>query len=261
MLTERFHDCGSVAPMIRMIIANTAQADAVGAAAQASGVGIRLRPFIASDLERLRQPVLVVFDAERAPDIDPDLLQSLRRTLGGPIRYSPVLVFTGGDKKPWHDAGAMALSPGVGAKRIREVIELALTTNRDWVTSSTYIGPSRRAHKALLPLSRRRAEDQGQGAGRTALRVPPSQRASLGVISRRLTLSVTLLSGSTIEVRRAFQATVAELRDAAEAHERPDLLVSIDMLAREADAFVADARRDNSVAENAVRDLNELLDS
>jgi hypothetical protein len=247
--------------MIRLIVANTAQADAVGAAARAAGVAIRSRPFIASDLERLKQPALIVFDAERAPDLTPDLLQTLRRTLGGAVRYSPALVFTGGDKRSWFEAGVIALGPGVGAHRIRQAIEICLASDRDWVTSSAYVGPSRRQHRAFLPLSRRRAEDRStrKGAGRALPTPAPS--ASLGVLTRRVAIGVTLLTGSTIETRRAFKATVEEMQASAHAHGRSDLHGPIAVLLHEADAFVLDARRDNAAAERAAGELAERADA
>jgi hypothetical protein len=246
--------------MIQWVIAHTAHAEAVAEAGGVFGASVRAKPFIASDLERLRQPVVIAFDAARALDITPDVLLSQRRTLGGAIRYSPVIVFSDAERRAWLDAGAFVLAPASSARRVKDAIKTALSADEDWVTSATYIGPSRRSQNALLPLSRRRAEDQEPRAGGARAR-GGAPTASLGVISRRLSLSVALLTGSTIEARRAFRKTVEEMRAGAIAHGRPDLSAAVEALLGEAIAFEADARRDNSAAERAVAALNRLLEA
>lgn len=246
--------------MARKILIATAHREPVLAAARAFGAQAHVRTFTRSDLERLKSPFLVVMDSGRPADLDPDMLQVLRRNNRGGMRYSPFIVFCDGrEQGAWRSAGALVLPHKADRATIRKAVQEALESARAWVTSATYVGPCRRRRKAVLQWRNRRAADAEAAAARTQEKAKKagveSRVFSLDVLMRRLTLSATLLQGSTIESRRAFRDLVGDLQVSADACHRSDLARLTGALMREAELFVQDAQRDNG----AVQDLLDRL--
>lgn len=245
----------------RQIVVNTSHKDAVLAAARSFGVQALARTFARADLERLKTPVLAIIDAGRVADLGPEELQTLRRTNRGGARLSPMLVFCGrgDDAAAWRAAGAVTLPHGASIAAIKKGIQEALDGARAWVTSSTYVGPCRRKHTVILNWRKRRTADavkraEAKGQAQTEGRV-----GSVDQIVRRLTLSATLLSGSTIESRRAFRDLANDLAASANAHGRGDISGPISHLRREADAFVNDGQRSNARIEAILAEISQAL--
>ncbi len=249
--------------MIRQYLIGTSNKEAVLAAARAFGAQTHVRAFTRGDLEGLKNPLLVIIDSGRVDGLDADMLQVLRRTNRGGMRYSPFLVFcqTRREIDAWRAAGAVAVHPTNDRAALKKAIQEALDGERAWVTSATYVGPCRRGRKAILNLRKRRAADAEEAEtarrekARKASPVLSDRVFSLDVLLRRLTLSATLLSGSTIESRRAFRDLVDELQVSAQAHNRGDLSGVIANMRREADAFVQDGQRSTGALERMLSDL------
>lgn len=251
--------------MTRLFLVATAQKEAVQAAARAFGAQAHVRAFTRSDLERLKTPMLMVFDADRISELDPETLQLLRRTSRGGLRYSPAVVLCArkADIPAWRAAGAVAIAQNADRGAIKKAIQTALEGARTWVTSASYVGPCRRSHKAVLKWRNRRSADADAAAAKVrekAKRAGVVERVlSLDVIVRRLSLSATLLSGATIENRRAFRDLVGELQVSAQTQGRGDLARIIAGLRREAEEFVQHSQRDTSVVERLLEDLRNAL--
>lgn len=247
--------------MPRQFLITTVHKDAVQAAARAFGAQAHVRSFTRSDLERLKTPFLVVMDSGRVADLNPEMLQTLRRTNRGGMRYSPFIVFCdrGAEMEAWRAAGALPLSSKSDRAAIKKAIQEAIESARIWVTSATYVGPCRRRHKAVLQWRNRRSADADEVAAKEREKAKKSgaeERVfSIDVLVRRLNLSATLLSGSTIESRRAFRDLVNDLQASAQAHHRGDLTGIINALKREADLFIQDGQRDGAVLQRLVTDL------
>lgn len=248
--------------MPRQIVINTSHKDAVLAASRSFGVQALARNFARADLERLKTPVLAIIDSGRVADLGPEELQTLRRTNRGGARLSPVIVFCGrGDDAPaWRAAGAVTLPHGANMAAIKKGIQEALDGARAWVTSASYVGPCRRKHTVILNWRKRRTADaarQAEAKGKAA--APEGRVGSIEQIVRRLTLSATLLSGSTIESRRAFRDLANDLAVSAVAHGRGDISGPVSHLRREADAFVNDGQRSNARIEAILADISDAL--
>ncbi len=253
--------------MTRQFLVATSQKEAVQAAARAFGAQAHVRTFTRSDLERLKTPFLVVIDSGRIPDLDPDMLQSLRRTNRGGMRYSPFVVFCArkGEIAEWRNAGAVAIAHNADRAAVKKAIQTAVEGARTWVTSATYVGPCRRAHKAVLQWRNRRSADADVAAEKARAQAKKAAGGaervfSLDVLVRRLHLSATLLSGSTIESRRAFRDIVNDLQVSAQTHSRVDLANLISGVKREADLFIQDGQRDTSALERLLNDLRAAVE-
>ncbi len=248
--------------MPRQIVINTRHKDAVLAAARSFGVQALARTFARADLERLKTPILAVIDSDRVADLGPEELQTLRRTSRGGARLSPMLVFCrrGEDTAAWRAAGAVTLPHDANNAAIKKGIQEAMDGARAWVTSASYVGPCRRKHTVILNWRKRRTADAARRAEAKGQDAAPEGRiGSIEQIVRRLTLSATLLSGSTIESRRAFRDLSNDLAVSAVAHGRGDLSSPISHLRREADAFVNDGQRSNARIEAILADISDAL--
>lgn len=252
--------------MTRQVLIATVHKDAVQAAARAAGAQAHVRSFTRSDLERLKTPLLVVVDNGRIADLDPDLLQSLRRNNRGGMRYSPFIVFCDrpGDLAAWRHAGALAIPSKSDRAAIKKAVQEAMESTRTWVTSATYVGPCRRNHKAVLQWRNRRSADADAAAEKErakAKKAGAEERVfSLDVLVRRINLSATLLSGSTIESRRAFRDLINDLQSSAQGHHRGDLSSIVAALKREAELYLQDGQRDGAVLQRLVGDLRTAVE-
>lgn len=248
--------------MVRQFLVSSAQKDALAAVARGCGAQIISRVFSAGDLERIKMPMLLAFDDGRGMELTPDLLQSLRRNHRGGVRYSPAVVFckTPAAVKEWRDAGAVALMRGADRKEIENAVDEALAGERAWITSAAYVGPCRRKHKAVLKWRTRRQQDLS-AADKVAKKKSdaPVHVSSLDVLHRRLTLGATLLSGATIENRRAFRDLTNEFQVSANHHRRDDLHALIAHLRKEAEAFVQNGQREGAALEQIVREIGRHL--
>lgn len=253
--------------MTRHIIVNSTQAEAVQAAARSLGAQCIVRAFGASELGRLKTPALIVFDSARAGDITPDALQHLRRSSRGGVRFSPTVVLC--DKRDevtaWRDAGAVACMRTADRAAVKTCMQEAMGGMRAWVTASSYVGPCRRKHKAVLHWRNRRTADQPAAKPNAPARAPAGgagvPTASLNVLYRRISLTGTMLSGSTIESRRAFRSLVGEIDMAVRHHGRGDVSNLTRKLVSEAEAIVHDGQRDTRELENAIAELGQALRS
>lgn len=250
--------------MTRQYLVHSVHKDAVQAAARSFGAQVLARPFSSGDLERLKAPILIVFDDDGTTGLTPDILQSLRRAHRGGVRYSPVVVFVArrGDMSEWRNAGAVAAPPGADKHAVKAAIQQAVEGQRGWVTSASYVGPDRRRHRPLIAWQGRRQADKAKPATqqRRPERAGNARVSSLEQVHRRLFLSATLLSGATIEARRAFRDLTDEAQVSAQAHNRGDLSGIIAAIRREAEAFVQNGQRDVGALERLVADLGEALD-
>lgn len=248
--------------MTRQYLVNTSQKDAVAAAARGFGAQCHTRAFSSGDLERLKTPILVIFDAARADDLTPDVLQSLRRTHRGGVRYSPVLVLCDrpAEIAAWRAGGAVAVARSADRAALKAAIQQAIDGMRAWVTSASYVGPCRRKHKAILQWRTRRSADKAPAAARKeAADAPPRKLASLDVLNRRLAVGCTLLSGATIEARRAFRDLCIEAHASASGHGRNDLLGVTARLRAEAEGFLQNPNKDGAAVEALVREFSAAL--
>jgi len=246
----------------RQIVVNSSHKDTVLAAARGFGVQTLARAFARADLERLKTPILAIIDSGRVADLGPDDLQTLRRTSRGGARLSPLIVFCGrGDEAAaWRAAGAVTVPHGANAATIKKAIHEAIDGERAWVTSSSYVGPCRRKHQVILNWRKRRNADAAkQAASARAAAAPAGRVGSLEQILRRLHLSATLLTGSTIESRRAFRDLTDDLAASATHAGRGDLARAIAHLRQEAEAFVADGQRPNTRIEAILADLSDAF--
>lgn len=246
--------------MTRQIVINSSHKDAVLAAARGFGGQTLTRNFARADLERLKTPILAVIDCGRVADLGPDDLQTLRRTSRGGARLSPMIVFCARTDDPaaWRAAGAVPLPHGANTAAIKKAIHEALDGARAWVTSSSYVGPCRRKHQVILNWRKRRNADAAKRA-QAGEQAAPGRVGSLDQIVRRLSLSATLLSGATIESRRAFRDLTNDLAASATAFGRGDLSGPIAHLRREAEAFVQDGQRPNQRIEAILGELSAAL--
>lgn len=255
--------------MTRQYLVNTAHKEAVQAAARALGAQVHLRAFTRSDLDRLKQPVLIVVDDARLDFITPDILQNMRRTSRGGMRYSPLLILCSrkGDMDEWRHAGAVAIAANSDRTAIKKAIDEALNGAKTWVTAQSYVGPCRRSHKAVLAWRNRRSSDQAAAREKAEKAAEKKHQqalahvpvSSLAVLHRRLKLSATLLCGSSIETRRAFRDTVIELQASAQALGRNDISNLAAHLRREAEAFVQDGQRSSAQLDRVIADLGDAL--
>lgn len=248
--------------MTRQYLVHSVHKESVQAAARSLGAQVLARPFSAGDLERLKAPILVVFDDDGATGLTPDILQSLRRAHRGGVRYSPVVVFVTrrADMAAWRNAGAVAAPPGADKQAVRAAIQQAIEGQRGWVTSTSYVGPDRRRHRPMIAWHGRRQADKAKPAAqRRPERAGNIRVSSLDQVHRRLFLSATLLSGATIEARRAFRDLADETQASAQAHNRGDLSGIIAAIRREADAFVQNGQRDVGALERLIADLGAAI--
>ncbi|MET0183523.1 MAG: hypothetical protein ABW199_11615 [Caulobacterales bacterium] len=253
--------------MTRQYLVNSSLKEAVQAAARSLGGQVHLRAFTRSDLERLKQPVLVIADDSRLDLITPDVLQNMRRTSRGGMRYSPFLVFCSrkNDIPIWRHAGAIAVPAGADRATVKKAMEEALNGAKTWVTAQSYVGPCRRSHKAVLAWRNRRSSDRAEAQAkaekaaekRSQTELSNVRVSSLDIINRRLKLSVTLLAGSSIETRRAFRDLVVEAQASAQALRRGDLAGVIAQMRREADAFLQNSERSTAALERAIDDFSD----
>lgn len=246
--------------MIRLALVNSTHRDAALSAARAAGLQCRPVSYSAHQLEKLKEPVLLMFDSDAVEHLTPELLQSLRKTHTTGVRHSPAVVLCRrrGEVALWRDAGCVAVMLSSGPATLQRAVKEAVSGAADWVTSKSYVGPSRRRRKAIVRLRSRRRDDE---AARTPKAGAGSQRpaASLSVLHRRLHLGASLITSSTLESRRAFAALALELRSALIAHHRPDLASIGEAISREAEAFAKDGQRDSGVLERLIEKLGEKL--
>jgi hypothetical protein len=252
------------ADRMRQILAYTRNRSAIQAAARACGVQCALRAFSPPDLMELRAPLVLAFDADGKPEFEPDFLQYLRRTHPGGVRYSPAVVFcqTKEQQGEWLAAGAVPISERASAQDLIEAVKEAVLGSRKWVTSTTYVGPDRRLHKALLRLRKRRREDGAQIAAKKAANaaaIDDMRVSSPALMHRRLFLASQLLQGASIESRRAFRGMIDELEVSARAHGRSDILGLSRTLKTEADRLLKDGAADTQAVETAVSQLGAVL--
>jgi len=242
--------------MIRIALVNCKSRDIVHAAARKLGLECRFAAYSASHVERLKHPALLIFDTDAVDLLTPEHLQALRRTHVTGVRHSPVVALcrSRGEASAWRNAGAVAALRSSNADTLGRAIREALAGADDWVTSKGYVGPSRRKRKPILRLKARRTEDRDKPQTQSDAPV-----ASLGVIQRRLYLGAALLTGSSLENRRAFDALADELRQAAILQHRPDLAALVRAIGEESRAFVEDGQRTTAVLEGLIADLSVRL--
>ncbi len=249
--------------MPRQYLVNSAQKEAVQAVARSLGASCVARSFGAPELERLKTPILIVFDSSRGEGLTPERLQSLRRTMRNGVRYSPVVVLCdrAAEIKEWRAAGAVAIARNADKKALKAAIEEALDGLKRWVTAASYVGPCRRRHQAILQWRTRRTADRAEEKARAKSAEPaaPARVSSLSVVHRRLSLSVTLLSGSNIETRRAFRDLAAEAHASVLAQRRSDLVPITQGLRAEAEGFLQNAQRDSAKAESLIREFGAQI--
>ncbi|MGE3142054.1 MAG: hypothetical protein AB7L65_01925 [Hyphomonadaceae bacterium] len=248
--------------MTKQFLVNTSRKEHVAAAARAFGAQCHARPFGAGELARLKTPALLIFDAARAEDLTPDRLQSLRRAHRSGVRYAPALVLcdTKAEIAAWRAAGAVAIARKSGRGAVKAAIQHAIEDMRAWVTSTSYVGPCRRRHKAILQWRSRRAADAAPPAARERAPDGPLRRlVSLDALHRRMAVSSTLLSGATIESRRAFRDLIAETQAAVIGHNRHDLTPLTQRLRAEAEAFLQNANKDGRAVEALVAEFGRAM--
>ena len=248
--------------MPKLVLAHTRHRTVIQAAAKAAGLQCMLRAFSPPDLMDLKAPVLLAFDADGLPTFEPDFLQYLRRTHPGGVRYSPAVVFckTREEIAEWRAAGAIAVPDKAGVDEVATAIRAALTGSRKWVASSTYVGPDRRAHRAVFKINKRRREDGAAAAARVEREAPaPVRVQSPELMHRRISLAAQLLHGSSIESRRAFRAMIDELEVSARGHQRSELMSLARTLRNEAERFLKDGNADTGDLDRAVAQLGRAL--
>lgn len=244
--------------MIKTALVNTKSRESALAAVRKIGLECRFLAYSASHLERLKQPALLVFDTNAVEHLTPAHLQALRRGHVTAIRHSPALALCArrSEAAAWRAAGAVAALRSSSAETLARAMREALAGAEDWVTSKTYVGPSRRKRQPILKLRARRAED-ATAVRRTESDAAPT--ASLGVIARRLYLGAALLEGSSLESRRAFAALAEELGRAIVQQHRPDLAILARAIHDQAAMFLEDPQRSTAALDALVAELGAKL--
>ena len=161
--------------MIRLVLAHTKKVALVHAAAKAAGLGLASCPLGPADLAALKAAVLLVFDADAAPALTPDMLQHLRRSSKGGVGLSPAIVFCAARAIPaWRAAGVIALEEGVSQLEVERAVKTAVSEELRWINNPNYVGPDRRTTQSGVSFGRRvedrPANDAGDASERRGVR-------------------------------------------------------------------------------------------
>lgn len=152
--------------MIRLVLAHTQKAALIHAAAKAAGLGLASCPFGPADLAVLKAAVLLVFDADAAPALTPDMLQHLRRTGKGGVSLSPAIVFCAVKEIPaWRTAGVIALEESASAAAVERAVKAAISNEQRWIANPNYVGPDRRSTRRDVAFGRRSSDAPANDAG------------------------------------------------------------------------------------------------